>query len=690
MGLRIGPEWTASEWLVLGLTPDTLVKRWFWEYLDHIRVAPVKPYLLYNSWYDLRAPVMVEDPLRSLTEENVLRTIASFKERMFDKRGLHLDAFVLDDGWDVYKSDWVLNREQFPNGLSLVAEALGSMGTALGIWLGPIGGYSHRDWRVDWMKAHGYEAVAGQMCVAGTRYHRLLKQRLTALVRDESVSYYKWDGIRFTCNEPDHGHLPGIFSRRAVMEAVVDLCRSVRAENPDVFLNITSGTWLSPWWLKYANMIWMQGYDYGYADVPSISRRDRAMTYRDSILYDDLRKYDFWFPIVNLMTHGIIKGHLQLLGGEKESLRKFTDNALLYFARGVAMWELYVSPDYLTEEEWDVLAQAVRWAKNRFSLLRSTEMIGGDPGERKAYGYVHFSGNRGILAVRNPFIEPQMIFLKLTEELGVEEKADSLVLEKVYPVRRVSSQLYAAGSVLEIPLRGYETAVFEIYPLEEATRPLVTGRRYEVSKEGERETILHIYEGTERARILNPNLIKTVTFRGKKCRPEELAIPGRQGVEPVEEISFGAQDFDQESRVDLQFALTGPIPEGTLALLLDSAETTDDGADPKVRIILDGEEVEPEVEKQKGRWGWYMIRIQPGRHRVQCLLAPNQEGKQWEGTAAAWLLFSERTEPVELGVELKQPRLSSPPEPPCPWPAGEVQRAVKLGKKKINNPKNSE
>ncbi len=531
--------------------------------------------------------------------------------------------------------------------------------------------------------------VGGQLCVAGTQYHQLLKEKLTDLVRNESISYYKWDGIRFTCNEPDHGHLPGIYSRRAVMEAVADLCRSVRAENPDVYLNITSGTWLSPWWLKYANIIWMQGYDYGYADVPSVSRRDRAMTYRDSILYDDLQKYDFWFPIVNLMTHGIIKGHLQLLGGEEESLRKFTDNALLYFVRGVAMWELYVSPDYLTEEEWDVLAQAVRWAKDRFSLLKSTEMIGGDPDERKAYGYAHFSGNKGILAVRNPYIEPQTITLRLSEELGLEKKADSLVLEKVYPVRRVSSLLYAAGSVLEIPLQGYETAVYEIYPLKQATQPLITGRRYEVSKKSEKETVLHVYGGTEEARILNPNIIKTVTLLGKEYRPEELALPGRQIVEYVEEVSFGSKDFDQESRVDLKFTLTGPISEGTLGLLLDSTETSDDETNPGVRIILDGEEVEPELEQQKGRWAWYMIRVQPGRHRAQLLLAPDQEGKQWEGTVAAWLLFSERTAPVELGVELKQPLLSSSPDPPRPWPAGEVQKAVKLGDIKIHNLENS-
>ena len=73
------------------------------------------------------------------------------------------------------------------------------------------------------------------------------------------------------------------------------------------------------------------------------------------------------------MTHGIIKGDLQKLGGESEPLDKFTDNAVLYFARGVAMWELYVSPDLLSEGEWAAIVEGGAWARDRFDTLKSTE-----------------------------------------------------------------------------------------------------------------------------------------------------------------------------------------------------------------------------------------------------------------------------------------------------------------------------
>lgn len=679
MGEKIGSSWVKSEWVVVGLSPNSYVKQWFWKYVDRIRVAPLKPYLLYNSWYDLRAPEMVKNPARAMTEENVLRTIASFRKRLFDERGLHLDAFVLDDGWDIYRSDWVLNKEQFPNGFFPFVKDLQGMKTKLGLWLGPIGGYSHRDWRVEWMKVNGYEVVGNQMCVAGKRYHQLLKECLTNFVRSEDVSYYKWDGIQFACNEVNHGHLPDIYSRRAVMESVIDLCQSVREEKPDIFLNITSGTWLSPWWLKYANTIWMQGYDYGYANVPSLSRRDRAMTYRDSVLFDDLKKLDFWFPIANLMTHGIIKGHLQPLGGEEEPLEKFIDNAILYFARGISMWELYISPDFLTDDEWDVLAEAIRWAKDRFPLLCSTEMIGGDPDDRKAYGYVHFSGKNGLVAVRNPFIEPQTVRLKFSESLGLDADADSLVLERVYPTHWVSPELYSTGSVVDIPLQGYETAIYEIYPLEEATIPLLAGRVYKLSRKNEREIILTFYEGREDARLLNPAIVKAVNDQDKTIIPEELTIPVMKISKRVEDVSLQSSIEKGISRLDLCFTLKKPIQEATLAILLEPDKESLDKKDPIVTLILNEEKSQPALEHQKGRWAWYMVKVPPGKHSLQMHIFPAQEEEEWKGLASVWLICSEKLPGNKLTLIMKQDIRPQQPMPPHPWPEGEIRRNIKLG-----------
>jgi hypothetical protein len=679
IGERIGAAWIKSEWVVQGISPDSQVKQWFWKYLNSIRVAPLRPYLLYNSWYDLRAPVMVKDPLRALTERNILRTIESFRRRMVNERGLKLDAFVLDDGWDVYQSDWVLNAEQFPNGLTPVSAALQRIGSQLGIWIGPIGGYSHRDWRIGWMKANGYEVVGDQFCVAGEKYHALLKERVTDFVQKDGTRYFKWDGIQFSCSESGHGHLPDIYSRRAVMEAVIDLCQTARTQSPDVFLNITSGTWLSPWWLKYANTIWMQGSDYGYANVPSISQRDRAMTYRDTILYDDLVDKKFWFPIANLMTHGIIKGHLQKLGGEAEPLDKFTDNALLYFARGISMGELYISPDLLTDEEWDALASSIQWAKDRFPILDSTEMVGGNPEGRNPYGYVHFEGKRGIIAARNPFMEPKTLKIELSPALGVDPLATDLVLDKVYPVRHISSDLVSAGIALEIPLDGYETVVYEIYPLDDTQEPLLAGIKFDLavaSKEGYR---IRVLDSGGEARLLNPEKVSSFVYDGMRIDPTNEVIPVVKLTEPVNRVSVQKYAGEGQFWSDIRFRLHEPTKTATFCFLLEPSGVFVDGEDPAVVMSLNGEQVGMQTAIQEGRWKWYKRDIPIGSHLMRVQIFPPEGKLNWTGTASAWLVLSLEPNAKDVSLTLKQelPRLR--PMPPRALRPGQFRRTVKLG-----------
>ncbi|MFB0566015.1 MAG: glycoside hydrolase family 2 TIM barrel-domain containing protein [Candidatus Aminicenantaceae bacterium] len=682
IGRIIGNAWIESDWIIEALTPNNHVKLWFFKYLDRIRAAPLKPYTLYNSWYDLRAPEMIKNEMNIMNEENVQRIIRLFQTNMIRKHGIDLDAFVLDDGWDVYRSDWVLSERQFPRGLKPITDELRKTNTNLGIWFGPIGGYSNRSWRVEWMKSKGYEVVGNQLCLAGKNYCKLFKKRVVDFVKKDGIGYYKWDGVQYSCSEPDHGHPVGIYSRRAVLESLIDICRSVREFNPNIFLNITSGTWLSPWWVKYANQIWMQGSDYGYTEVPSISRRDRAITYRDTVLYDDFRDKDFWFPISNLMTHGIIKGHLQKLGGEQEPLDKFTDNALLYLARGVSMWELYISPDILTEGEWKAIGDSIRWAKDRFSILCSTDMIGGDPKRRQAYGYTHFKGGQGIIAARNPHIEPCTLEVKLSPSQGLDPAAASLVLERVYPTRWISPKLYAAGADLELLLDGYETAIYEIYSLSDAERPLLAGVIFDAVKLNESRYSIKFYDGRENIRLLNPEKVKAITYDGKTVSPHDLVITAKSQYEPVSDYNINTVKKNKSSQIEVKFTIAESSPKASFALLLQPIGNSVGKDDPEVVFFLDGKKAEAKLEKQKGLWGWYRISVLSGNHFSRIQITPGEETEQWTGKASLWLLCQMNCQGDEVTFDLGKEVIERP-MPPRPWPKGVVRRNVHIGEVKI-------
>ena len=670
VGEKITSGGTKSESVVIGVTPDTRVKLWFMEYVNSIRVAPLRPYALYNSWYDLRSAEYPRVPPNNvMNEKNVLRIVRLMRENMIEKHSIPLDAFVLDDGWDVYESDWALRSEQFPHGLKPVADELKKTNTTLGLWFGPTGGYSFRMKRINWMKTHGYEVVGNtpntaMLCLAGTRYDSLFSKRVLDFVTNDSIGYFKWDGIQFSCSEPDHGHPVGIFSRHAVMESVAELCRTVRSKNPSAFLNITSGTWLSPWWVKYANQIWMQGEDYGYADVPSISPRDAAITYRDLSLYEDFRKNDFWFPIQNLMTHGIIKGTLQKLGGEAEPLDKFANEVMLYLARGVSMWEMYISPDILTEDEWNVMGSSMRWARDRFPVLSTTEMIGGDPKKREAYGYVHFKEQHAVLAVRNPWITETRIRVPLNPSQGLDKDASGLVLERVYPTRWISATLYKAGETVTLPLGGYETAAYEMYPLREAKEPLLAGVTFAtLHRDAKREEVL-VQSAGKNAVLLNPDIASvelSVLRKFSGTSPEPIL---------KQYLSFSAAKTRPELSVGYR---TEPgVTSVTLAVLMTSSSKKN----PRVVVETNGIIDTARAEGPAGSSRWFTVSVPPGQYRpVIRIITPE---KKWSGTASVWLLCRQKSGGVRVLMTARR-EFALRPMPPSPMDAGVSEKNIFVG-----------
>lgn len=675
IGERIGKEWLEGDWVAEGLTPDEHVKVWFFSYLDEIRVAPLRPYTLYNSWYDLRSPEYPQVPAENyMSEQSALKMVDLLKRNMMQKYNIALDAFVLDDGWDVYDSDWQLRSSQWPHGLKPLADTLKKTNTALGIWFGPTGGYSFHNRRITWMKEHGYEVVNNSMCIAGKNYGAMLQERTTGFVRNDGVGYFKWDGMQFSCSESGHGHPIDIYSRRAALGRVASMCQSVRGANNQMFLNLTSGTWLSPWWLKYANTIWMDGEDYGYADVPSISKRDAAITYRDFVLYEDFRLKGLWFPISNLMTHGIIKGKLEMLGSPTEPLDKFTDDVLLYVARGVSMYELYISPDIMSTGEWTSIARSIAWAKDRFSTLMHTSMAGGNPLQREAYGYVHCAGTHAVIAARNPVVERQTLRCSMGVDEGCDPRAKDLVLERVYPTRWISPRLYRCGDSVAIPLDGFETAVYEMYPLTEVASPLLAGAIFDEEPGVNGTAVVHIHSVAPDARVFNSGALTSISVDGKTVTPAAfgLSMVSAEGTHSRPSCTIDGA----KGTVNVRCVVDTAFHDARLAILLSPDAEVPKSAIPRVTGILDGGKVDVESGDDEGRSRWFLIPVAAGEHAFQFGLSAGQGA--WKGNVRVFLTGMERPVSHELVIGTTQPRTARI-LPPRIWKAGEIRRTIELG-----------
>jgi len=101
--------------------------------------------------------------------------------------------------------------------------------------------------------------MCNALCHAATysvrdKYGKAFRDVCLNMMREQGVVFFKFDGM---------GGGNETTGARAEMaddvDAVLELTRTLRRENPDVFISATAGTWASPFWTFYADSIWRQG-----------------------------------------------------------------------------------------------------------------------------------------------------------------------------------------------------------------------------------------------------------------------------------------------------------------------------------------------------------------------------------------------------------------------------------------------
>lgn len=460
--LRAGRSLELSS--VVGVVPPGQLRRGFLHYLERERARPCAPFLHYNSWYDIGY-------FTPYTEADCLAVVQALGEHLVRRRGVVLDSLLFDDGWDdtAQGGTWAFHAG-FPEGFLRVKAAAAGFGAGPGVWLSPWGGYGKpRIARRRSGQAQGFEVVADpeeknpeyalRFALSGPRYYARFREACLDMVTRQGINHFKLDGT---------GAMDRVVPGSAFgsdFEAAIALIRDLRRARPGLFINLTTGTWPSPFWLGVCDSIWRGGEDHDFAgEGPD---RERWITYRDADTREGVVAAGPLFPLNALMLHGIIlaphaKG-LAASGGEA-----FTHEVRSYFGSGTQLQELYVSPGLPSEAEWDTLAQAARWARARAATLVDTHWVGGDPRRLEVYGWAAWGAGRGTLTLRNPAGRPQAFTLDLGRALDLPPGAPrSLRLVPAFPQRAVPGQgeLRPAGRPLEVVLAPFEVLVFEAVPL---------------------------------------------------------------------------------------------------------------------------------------------------------------------------------------------------------------------------------
>ena len=418
--LKAGKTWNISS--VVGLVAPNQLRRSFLAYSERERAVAWRPYPVYISWYELnidRNNAPAPSYNGNMTVEQCADVVSHWKTNFYDKYQMAPKAFVWDDGWDQYGT-WTFNPN-FPNGFDEPANEAKQMGTGIGAWLGPVGGYGQSG---EYRRA--YWRSKGGMQLSNEDYYNFFIRCCTNMIDRYDFRFFKFDGISAQASAigPDEGT-----RGEENAEAIISIERAVRQKRPDIFLNTTVGTWASPFWFHFTDAVWRQEGDYGEAGDQGTDR-ERWITYRDRLVYQNFIQRSPVCPINTLMTHGFI---LSRWGAVSKNMDYdgIVREMRCAFACGSGMVELY--NDYKLMDEikdnqgnagalWKDLAECIKWQQEQADVLPDAHWVGGNPWDGKkanVYGWAAWNGKKSVLTLRNPSASAQSFTTTLREALEI-------------------------------------------------------------------------------------------------------------------------------------------------------------------------------------------------------------------------------------------------------------------------------
>jgi hypothetical protein len=388
----------------------------FFAYIDRIRVRPLRLQTQYNTWFDTG---------RGVRKESFRDSIRTIHKKLVTERGTKpLKAYVIDDGWQDTGKDWTLKAWQgnskFDTDFATSLASVKAADSRLGLWLSPgcLFGASRAVGRY---RSKGFEALDNWMSLAGPKYMKLLEDRMVELA-GRGVSYFKLDGLfghlntrNFELHGDKYGipHMPQLnlgdmksgdarlngakydelktYYLVAGTERLMQVFSKMSKANPDVYIVISNGAYLSSWWLMYIDSVWM----INAGDAAGGSSRTRELVYRDGRYYEIWNKENTQFPMHAIFNHEPKK---RRTGETKDVFRKYL---YMNMSRGTGFIELYIKPAVLKDYDWDVLAEGLHWAHDVFPAFKRSRMHGGNPA-REVYGYTAWNAKQGYVSIHNP------------------------------------------------------------------------------------------------------------------------------------------------------------------------------------------------------------------------------------------------------------------------------------------------
>ena len=420
---------------VVGVTADhEFIDDTFYEYIDRTRVRPFHVQIQYNTWFDYG---------KNINREKFRESLETINRELVIKRGCRpLNAYVIDDGWQdsFATSDWSdtvwKTNNKFDTQFRDTKKSVQETGSTLGLWLSPGCFFGARP-MVPKLREAGYEALANSMSMSGPKYMDKLEDRIIQLTR-QGVSYFKFDGLfghlhirDFELTGKGAPYMPQLDSYNFIAnderlnnheydeaktyylvagtERLISIFDKISFINPDVFISITNGAYLSPWWLQHVDLVWL----INSGDAAGGSTRTEELIYRDHVYHTIWREEQTKFPMYAVFNHEPKKTET---GESREAFKKYL---FMNLSRGTSFVELYIKTKVLSSDDWDILAEGLKWVYTTSPAFKRVRMHGGNPKDGEVYGYSGWTSDLGYISFHNPSDSIKTYSIVLNRKCGL-------------------------------------------------------------------------------------------------------------------------------------------------------------------------------------------------------------------------------------------------------------------------------
>ncbi|WP_462345659.1 hypothetical protein [Coprobacter fastidiosus] len=471
--LRPGQTYTTYK-AVFGVGDDgRYIKEAFLDYIDRIRAIPFGLHIHYNSWFDFGG---------SITQKKFLESLNTLHRELVEKRGCKpLDVYVIDDAWQNSRpnrsplADWSqgmykVNELVFDPELKTVREEIEKKGSKMGLWASPACLFGATP-NLDVLHEKGFETLVGgmnkrtgkydkAMCMTGEKYLELLEEALLRMAR-MGAEYFKLDGIfgnmkyRFfpvrpgmgtpvmehlleknmvandpRLNDARYDEMKRFYITRST-ERLISIFQKMRKINPRIRIMCHNGATISPWWLMTTDVLSLVNQQ----DGAQGKDRNSQLCYRDAIYYQTVMTDNNQIPINSIFNHEPSKDENRFGDTDPEVFRNYF---FMSISRGTAMVELYFKVKALTPEEFDIVADGLKWLHKMYPAFKRSRMHGSNPlgkhtfneknvalkgidmnQDTQVYGYTGWTKDSGYVSIHNPKSTKEKYSFTLNRDFGL-------------------------------------------------------------------------------------------------------------------------------------------------------------------------------------------------------------------------------------------------------------------------------